>query len=1152
MRVDTTSRAGSPRLLGVLLAVLLVPSMVLAAGSPLAAAFDRHARTVEAGARVPDLGLARWVGLVQWREWIDGDRFEAVAGRVARSAGTAPLGALARLHQAQATAERGGIDEALTLAAADGWWAEGTLACGEAESAVRLLLPPWSQPLPLDRLTGLAKGAACRFRVVFELPEPDRVTVGFDGPAGCQLRADGERVFLREARGRLLPDGELAQLDLAAGRHVLELQFADTGAAGLEPVFLRVRPSRAPLLPAWRSDRPWLVDEPAAASPVPTRPPRGIVRLEGSRARLVRVAGGRGADACDAALLLDRAPPDPFCGSLILRRDDSRALTRRHDEPAALFFFALLLDRTGQGVAAAEILRFALRAHPDFPEARASYLGLLVERGAARAAADDALRLLAPGSTFGRWTHQGVLRVLALAGQGSKGRAWLERTLARRLDPELALAQLERLEAEGDGAAVQALARRLRRVVPWLVQADLAEARALVRERPDADVTGLLAAARRFGGSTALDAAELLRAAGRDAEALQLVDAALDENPASERARLLALALGRRENGLDAVFGPLDAGALRERWSTAAASGASGLVGLEERQRRVVAADGTSRTWTRVVLARLAGALSGTPAYTLQVHAGTETLALPRLTVVKREGGVVELPQDRVETSNESPEGMVDETEEISVPLSDLEPGDVMVIEALRVSRGLPGQRERPADLVFFRRDYPMLEARSEVVVPRRWTLKTGLFSKHERLKGTLQEDRDVRTWSVVARDLPAWEGGDDDYAAWSTYASWSELGYDYGGRFARALTGRDEVAELARRVVAGLPRVSDRVAALHRWVADNIRYFGVELGEHAYVPYAVETVLHRGYGDCKDKAALLATLLAEVGVHAVPVLVAGTDGVQLDPDLPMLDVFNHLLLYLPEDGRFLDPTLAGTPPGYLPSHVAGRAALVIDGSTAPRRLPEQDPADNLFREDVTWVAAGSGRFHVEAVLTLTGELAFPFREWGNDPSERSEGLADLLRALFPTLEVEQADARVDASGRVPVLTVSLGGVDALLCTQVGPGDPAGRRCSGFARDPRTLRETLETWGQGFPYTYQGTFRLPSLPTEQVAVLPPFRRVATSRAQLRVETQLEGRDVSLHVGYRQERRSLPAKEAEALRAAWVGQPTDVAWERGAK
>ena len=58
--------------------------------------------------------------------------------------------------------------------------------------------------------------------------------------------------------------------------------------------------------------------------------------------------------------------------------------------------------------------------------------------------------------------------------------------------------------------------------------------------------------------------------------------------------------------------------------------------------------------------------------------------------------------------------------------------------------------------------------------------------------------------------------------------------------------------------------------------------------------------------------------------------------------------------------------------------------------------------------------------------------------------------------------------------------------------------------------------------------------------------------MATARAQLKVETALEGRDVLLTVGYRQDRRRLPAKDAEALKAAWVGQPTEVTWTRGAR
>lgn len=1138
---------GKARLIG--LALWLVPMMGWAAGSPLVAAFEQGARAVEAASRKPDAALAHWLGVVQWRDWIDADRQEKAAQRIARAAGTSAQGPLVRLELARLAAERGAFPEARDVVRGDGWLAEGLLVCEHGGAATRLSLEPWAQPLPLDHLAGLARGSSCRLRVPFELAAPDRVLVGFDGPPGTQLRADGERVLLREAEGPLLPDGELVELDLVAGRHVLEVQFADAGGAGLVPIYLRVLPRSGPLRGTTSAPSRWLTDETVAATPGSSRPPRGLRHLEGTRLRLQRLAAEPSPEACDAALLLERAPPDPFCGSLILRRDDPRALTRRHSEPAALFFFAQVLDRVGQGVAAAEILRFALKGRPDFPEARVAYLGLLVERGAARAATDEVRRLLEPRMAFGRSTVQGILRILSLGGLVSLQRGWLEPRLRARLDPGLGLLLLERLEADGDVPAILELAARLRRAQPWLVQADLAEARARSRQDPTADVRPLLAVAARLGGSLGLDVAEILRAAGRDAEALRLVDAALDLNPASERARLLALALGRRETGLDAVFGPLDVAASRQRARDEIAKGGTGLVGLFESQRRVVAADGTSRSWSRVVLARLGGPRDAAAAWRMQVHASSETLALPRLTILKRDGGAFELPSDRVETFNEAPEGMVDESEELSVPLEDLEPGDVMVIEALRVARGLPGQRERPADLVFFRREVPVLESHSEVVVPRRWVLKTGIFSKHDRLRATLHEGAEVRTFEVTASGLPAWEEGDDDYAAWSTYAGWSELGYDYGGRFARALASHDDVVQLAARLTAGLSRTSERVAALHRWVADNVRYFGVELGEHAYVPYPVETVLHRGYGDCKDKSALLASLLAAVGVHAVPVLVASADGVELDPSLPMIEVFNHLLLFLPEDGLFLDPTLSGTPAGYLPAHVAGRAALVIDGSTAPRRLPEQDPGDNVFREQLAWESEGSGRFRVDAELTLTGELAFPFREWAEAPATQADGLADLLRAVYPTLEVERADARLDVSGRVPVLTVSLRGVDALLCsTEVLPA-PAGRRCSGFARDPQTLRETVDAWGRGFPYSYHGRFRLPSLPAEEVTLLPPFRRVATARAQLRVETRLEGGDVTLQVAYRQDRRRLPAKEAETLRAAWVAQPIDVAWER---
>jgi transglutaminase-like putative cysteine protease len=66
----------------------------------------------------------------------------------------------------------------------------------------------------------------------------------------------------------------------------------------------------------------------------------------------------------------------------------------------------------------------------------------------------------------------------------------------------------------------------------------------------------------------------------------------------------------------------------------------------------------------------------------------------------------------------------------------------------------------------------------------------------------------------------------------------------------------------------------ADRIILALRFVQDQVRYTGIEIGPGAYQPTAHGRVLERRYGDCKDKALLLVTLLAAMNIEAQPALV--------------------------------------------------------------------------------------------------------------------------------------------------------------------------------------------------------------------------------------------------------------------------------------
>lgn len=96
------------------------------------------------------------------------------------------------------------------------------------------------------------------------------------------------------------------------------------------------------------------------------------------------------------------------------------------------------------------------------------------------------------------------------------------------------------------------------------------------------------------------------------------------------------------------------------------------------------------------------------------------------------------------------------------------------------------------------------------------------------------------------------------------------------------------------------------------RFVQDEVRYLGMELGPHSHRPHAPGEVFERRFGDCKDKSFLLATMLAALGIEAEPALVATDVREALDARLPSPIEFDHVVVRIRrgEGWRWIDPTV--------------------------------------------------------------------------------------------------------------------------------------------------------------------------------------------------------------------------------------------------
>ena len=127
--------------------------------------------------------------------------------------------------------------------------------------------------------------------------------------------------------------------------------------------------------------------------------------------------------------------------------------------------------------------------------------------------------------------------------------------------------------------------------------------------------------------------------------------------------------------------------------------------------------------------------------------------------------------------------------------------------------------------------------------------------------------------------------------------------------------------------------------------IQKSVRYTGVELGLAAFRPGKPAETLARGYGDCKDKAALLVSRLRKAGIAANMVLLTPYPADDVSAEMPGMEGFTHAIAYVPgAHPLWIDATAEFAPARRLPWVDQGRLALIVDSHTTELvRTPVSD-----------------------------------------------------------------------------------------------------------------------------------------------------------------------------------------------------------------
>jgi len=197
-----------------------------------------------------------------------------------------------------------------------------------------------------------------------------------------------------------------------------------------------------------------------------------------------------------------------------------------------------------------------------------------------------------------------------------------------------------------------------------------------------------------------------------------------------------------------------------------------------------------------------------------------------------------------------------------------------------------------------------------------------------------------------------------------------------------------------------------DKVKALFYYVSPTIRYMGLtpEKDRPGFEPHDVCITYDKSYGVCRDKAALLVSMLRTAGLNAYPVLI--NVGSKKDKEVPDAG-FNHAIVGVEmKKGEYvlMDPTDEHAR-DLLPSHDCDQSFLVCRPEGEDIHLsPIKRPEENMMRIQTTGSLTAAGELLAKSELSFGGTNDDSYRNGFSHmkPDDRQRFFERCLKQTMP------------------------------------------------------------------------------------------------------------------------------------------------------
>ena len=354
-----------------------------------------------------------------------------------------------------------------------------------------------------------------------------------------------------------------------------------------------------------------------------------------------------------------------------------------------------------------------------------------------------------------------------------------------------------------------------------------------------------------------------------------------------------------------------------------------------------------------------------------------------------------------------------------------------------------------------FQSAIPAVSSRYTLVLPSGWRAEAVTFNHPKvepKVSGTTytweltnldpvpREPLSPSLTNLVARLAVSYYPPAGQNSGIKTFANWSDVGAWMSELEDPQVVVDDPLTGKARELTANARTEYEKIQTIGRYV-QNIQYISIQTGlgrGGGYRPHTATQVFAKSYGDCKDKANLMRTMLKALGITAFPVSIYSGDPNYVRPEWPSPQQFNHCIIAVkvsddtrgptiiqhPRLGRLLifDPTAEETPLGDLPSYLQGSLALIDSKECdALVKMPVTPPESNLLDRQIQASIDGNGSLVASIREKANGQWAAGYRgelqrESRPEYVKRIEGWVTAGATAARVTKVEPRDDR--AAGR--------------------------------------------------------------------------------------------------------------------------------------